>query len=475
MYLIASLTFLRMHRHIAARPSPTGPDRTSPLEDGEHAAKATKRRTHDIIWENGVRTYVSISLASTPSGSEYETEFGNEIKEAYYTLIEMGGRPTREIQLDPGLPDPVEAQRGLRHYSTFWENQLTFKHELDRWKKFRDHQQKARERPKEFPAYCQFVRDYRRENGMDGEVDSHLQWDQQTKLDEWKEYQFFQHRELARPRARIERWIEQAHRRAQGQLDAGGWSLGGSAEHDIHSFTLDLKELDDLWEWVERQLQDITSETATSSTGNKTNSRFGQTQLDTAKVPENPSLVRSRTLRSHTASGVSISGSNESSKASGRKRKQPITRSILSPVDPSRVSKAAGKKPARQTRIVSSDVSQPAKKVTIDQSNPQRSSKQVSELKNNIPVRGLESTSLGPIHSSRVSKTRRKAGGPQPTEMRVNITKSPRITNRHRNKRGKSSAPSAGARPAQQPTPADTSPRRISPRILKKPERFCPG
>jgi hypothetical protein len=178
---------------------------------------------------------------------------------------------------------------------------------------------------------------------------------------------------------------------------------------------------------------------------------------------DNRSQVREsrlRELRNRTASEASPP--NGSSRGSGLKGKRPTARSILSPVDPSRVyRKKSG--PTRQTRYIPSDTSLPAEKATIDRSSPQRSSKRMSKLKDNIPARGLESTSLGPIHSSRVSKARMKAGGTQPTEVHVNVTKVPQITDRRRNKR-----------PAQQATPADTPPRR-STRVSRKPERFCPG
>jgi hypothetical protein len=181
-----------------------------------------------------------------------------------------------------------------------------------------------------------------------------------------------------------------------------------------------------------------------------------------------------RELRNRTASEASPP--NESSKRSGLKGRRRTARSILSPADPSRVSKAAGKKsgPTRQTRRIPSDASRPAEKVTIDWSNIQRSSKRMSKVKDNTPLRGLESASLGPIHSSRVSKARRKASSSQPTELHVDVTNLPQMTNPRRNKQGKSSAPSAGARPAQLPTSANT-PLRRSTRISKKPERFCSG
>ncbi|MCJ1395223.1 hypothetical protein MMC18_008106 [Xylographa bjoerkii] len=86
--------------------------------------------------------------------------------------------------------------------------------------------------------------------------------------------------------------------------------------------------------------------------------------------------------------------------------RRPATRSILSPMHSSGVSKAAQNPFAPRQTKNSYDALQPAETVTTDKGNPQRSSKRISMLKDNTPVYGLESTSLHPIHSSRVSRTR---------------------------------------------------------------------
>ena len=246
-----------------------------------------------------------------------------------------------------------------------------------------------------------------------------------------------------------------------------------------------------LVEWIERQRRAMASERATSTQHTETDGNQGQVKR-----------TRSKTLRP--------SGSPNGSGSKGKRR---TTRSVFSPIDPTKVSKVGqrygrrqpkqklsqstsllieshsndraqrttstrgtGKRSGltRQTQTIPSHASQPAEKVTIDRSNPQRSSKRISKAKDNMPARGLESTSLGPIHASRVSKARRNAGGLQTNDLHVNVTKLPQIINRRRNQKGKPSASSAGARLAQQPTPPDTPPRR-STRTSKKPQRFCPG
>ncbi|MCJ1304426.1 hypothetical protein MMC08_007238 [Hypocenomyce scalaris] len=164
---------------------------------------------------------------------------------------------------------------------------------------------------------------------------------------------------------------------------------------------------------------------------------------------------RIRYLRNHTL--AESSRPNGYLKGSDGKKKQSKARSILTPVDPSRVSEASRKKrsPPRQEMSTSSDASLLAEKATIFGGNPQRSSMRISKIKDNISARGLECTSLRPIHSSRVSKLRRASGGEQFTK-----EKSPVAT--------------AGLRPTQLPKTPNTPPRR-STRITKKPDRFCPG
>ena len=383
-------------RHVAARSSLNHLARTPPLEDGEPAAEPTKRRALHTIWENGVRTVESISVESTPPLSPYATEFGNEIKEAYYTLVEMGGRPTREIRLDPGLPDPIEAQRGFLHYQSFWCAQLTFKDELYRWQRFRHHQQKARERPEDFPIYCESVRDYRRANKMEGEIHLYSQWDQQTKLNEWKEYQFFLHRDLGRRRARLNSVIE----RAQRYLDTGG-DREASAERDQSQANEDLEKLDDLWEWVEQQLFQIASDPAIPGLEDKRNSHINHDQAQRGGFGP---------LRDNAASATSTP--NRPSTAGDRERKQRETCS----------------KPTHETSIYLAGV------LFYDRRHKRHECQVfdcnafgnaiidpiVSEPKSKLSkVRRIKPAPLRPIHSSRVSKS----NGKRSTEMHMNDTK----------------------------------------------------
>ncbi|KAF2185940.1 hypothetical protein K469DRAFT_707616 [Zopfia rhizophila CBS 207.26] len=96
----------------------------------------------------------------------------------------MGGRPSREINPDPG-PCPAS------------------KSDIDK----RYHQQFImRENSKKFNKYKEAVHNYREEKGIDWAVE--LQLDRQTKLDEWREYYIYEHRK----RRALEKALDRAKR-----------------------------------------------------------------------------------------------------------------------------------------------------------------------------------------------------------------------------------------------------------------------
>ena len=130
---------------------------------------------------------------------------------------------------------------------------------------------------------------------------------------------------------------------------------------------------------------------------------------------------------------------NKPSKVNSRQGKQPTARSILSPFDPAKVSKALSKRRSpHQKMSVPCDASQEAEKTATDFSSPDSRSKQA------LKVRDPMAASLRPIHSSRVSKP----GGKRPTRLCRDGTKLPPTTGKQRLTRednsGTLSAPSTG-------------------------------
>jgi len=205
-----------------------------------------------------------------------------------------------------------------------------------------------------------------------------------------------------------------------------------------------------LLEWIEQQRRDI----ATSCADTEREGGQGWSKR-----------ANSRVIRNHPSTDPSRL--NKTPKANGRKRKQSTTRSVLSPVDPAKVSKAPSKRRSpRRKMSVPCGASQAAGKTTTDPSTPESRSKEAFKVKDTIPA------SLRPSHSSRVSKPGKK----RPSGLSRDGTMLPLTTGTHWPKReynlGLSSSPSTGRKAMQQP--ANASLRR-STRKLKPPERFRPG
>ncbi|KAL8816168.1 MAG: hypothetical protein Q9223_004777 [Gallowayella weberi] len=117
-----------------------------------------------------------------------------------------------------------------------------------------------------------------------------------------------------------------------------------------------------LLEWIERQRQEIAGGRADLK------KEGGQSQ----------SKVSSRVLRNHPA--TEASGLNKSPKVNVRQRKQSTARSVLSPVDSTKVSKVYSKKRSSRRRLnVLYDPPQAAAQMTIDSTAPKPRSKRVSK------------------------------------------------------------------------------------------------
>jgi hypothetical protein len=99
----------------------------------------------------------------------------------YNRLIQLGGRPSAEIQ--PGLCERTRCYL-----------------ELCRWEKFREYQQLPRKNPETFVKYVDDITRYRQKKGIGESLQPQLQLqpEQQTKLDEWKEYYIYEHCKLGR-------------------------------------------------------------------------------------------------------------------------------------------------------------------------------------------------------------------------------------------------------------------------------------
>ena len=118
----------------------------------------------------------------------------NSVYENYPQLENMGGRSSRQINHDPGPCPTWKSDIDKKyHISDHWGRERgQIDEELARWLDFRWHQFKIRENQRTFNKYDKAVHMYLQEKAINWVVKLHL--DQQTKLDEWKEYYIYEHR-----------------------------------------------------------------------------------------------------------------------------------------------------------------------------------------------------------------------------------------------------------------------------------------
>ncbi|KAF7506289.1 hypothetical protein GJ744_011862 [Endocarpon pusillum] len=211
-----------------------------------------------------------------------------------------------------------------------------------------------------------------------------------------------------------------------------------------------IKRHDVLLKWIEQQRREIVS---------------GCTDVKNEGGQRSSKRAGLRALRNHFA--TEASKPNKLLKANGRQQKRSTARSVLSPVDPTKVSKAprSHRSPYQKMSGLCNG-SQAAETASSNSNTPKPRRKQEFKAKDAMPP------SLRPIHSSRVSKP----GDKRPARRGRNGTKLPPTTGTHRTIRkddlGTSSTPSAGRKVRQHS--AKVSPRR-STRISKQPGRFRPA
>jgi len=216
-------------------------------------------------------------------------------------------------------------------------------------------------------------------------------------------------------------------------LGALGWITSARLQIDKHRVLL---------VWIERRRCEMASSCA--STGEDDD--HGQSKRSS-----------SRTSRDYRA--TERSGPNRFLHANGHKRKRSTKSSIVSPSDPSKVTKPPNKRRSlRQQMKIAGNASQQADKPATHLSTPESTGNKASKAKD------VRSTSLHSIRSSRISKPSRK----RPPGQRGNGVKLPK----NGNSLAPSSTPSPGRKTAQQPANA---PLRRGARIRKQPDRFRPG
>ncbi|KAI9789471.1 MAG: hypothetical protein M1816_006013 [Peltula sp. TS41687] len=109
-------------------------------------------------------------------------------------LIQKGGRPRQPLPLGSCYcsPERIEARRDdptIVGDGCWARANHNLDEELLLWDRFREHQRKVRETPEEFSKWQADVRYFREHYGLEGDVQLYPQLEQQSKVDEWKEFQ----------------------------------------------------------------------------------------------------------------------------------------------------------------------------------------------------------------------------------------------------------------------------------------------
>ncbi|KAL9606106.1 MAG: hypothetical protein Q9179_000732 [Wetmoreana sp. 5 TL-2023] len=158
---------------------------------------------------------VERSRSCTPILPPYDPNDPEEIendlrveREAHEALVDDNGRPCYPIELGFEVFNNPGQYKDLLEYWQAWESgaeddteRWIFFRQLERWKKFRQFQQKNRRYfvfHSRFPEFQQQVLERRRRHGLGGDIQLLEEQDKQSKLDEWMEYQDYELRTYER-------------------------------------------------------------------------------------------------------------------------------------------------------------------------------------------------------------------------------------------------------------------------------------
>lgn len=214
--------------------------------------------------------------------------------------------------------------------------------------------------------------------------------------------------------------------------------------HSIPSVKGEMKRLSVLLDWIERQRRELAGDSASTGGGSG---------------PRRSTGVSSGVHRSPRA--TEASSVDHPAKKRARPQKSSMAKSILSPVDPAKISKASSRRRSHHQKMgASSNTSRMTGKITMDCSTPESRIEQTSYVRNATPA------PLRPIHLSRVSKP----GGKWRSGQRNDGTTASTTGICGEDKSRTSLRPLPGGRAAR---PSVDRPLRRSKRMSKQPERFC--
>ncbi|MCJ1263722.1 hypothetical protein MMC22_003592 [Lobaria immixta] len=328
--------------------------------------------------------------------------------------------------------------------------------QLSDWRSFRNYQERIRRyhlQRKSFTIYQEKVRDRRRRHGYEANGYPHPDQEQQSKLENWIEFQNYHlaiHERIEEDLNSEREKLRSACARKQSE-DADPSGLQVARDAEVYEYRLKyaerrLRQHESLLRWTEQQRIVMAAERiiCVDDTG-------GYDDQDQARRVE---------LKPNTGNP-----------APGYRKRDRKARSVLNPL-PSGVSKKCSPK-HRCLRPRKRDVPLAAENARADSSAPLGSSLRIPNLREKKARREKESTPLHPFRPQRVSKTAKKAPTGKPS---ADVHVKSRSAIQLQAERKQHSAD--GARNKQQKRMQPSVPSAMktrSGRISKRPGWFCPG
>ena len=158
----------------------------------------------------------------------------------------MGGRLSAPVDPDPSHRDVAPEDEGYRVKWHWTEQSIRTLDELERWEEFRKYQQRTRRNVEAFDKYQSFIVSCRERRQIQYDPTLLLELEQQSKVDEWKEYCIFYLNKIDKK----ERLLEKLHER-KAQVESSNWE-----EEELKAYKAE-KTQRDFAERVKKQVQYI--------------------------------------------------------------------------------------------------------------------------------------------------------------------------------------------------------------------------
>ncbi|KKZ60022.1 hypothetical protein EMCG_05204 [[Emmonsia] crescens] len=368
-----------------------------------------------------------------------------QIVQDYNDLIERGGRPAFPLEIAQTYANDFGEHGAMVEY---WGQ--SFFGQRDRWISFLNFQLKKRRTMDIFTNYQQAVHDHREKEGIEGNIQLLFDEEQQSKVEQWKEYHYYRHRHLPRMRENAEA------ARKEREQDIIDWEAGKrdpSIPDDMgwihHIRSIDESKLEaymSMIHWIEAELPKIEQECAESANkgvddasrpAGKEDEAKESTTLSSAHTDSAPPSAEKHSRRSRrSASGTKIStaplGVIVTPRVSSRQGENlAVSAKHLSHADlgtaslapPDQSSTSAGRATreditSNASRKKRSRLGNPSRKKSPAETAPLRRSQRVIDMASRkIQQQAVEQTA-GPSHIAPKTETRR--------EPRAQVKKNPK-------------------------------------------------